>query len=312
MGFGRVTTVPRARDGAVRAADRGLALVVVLLWGLNFIAIDIALRDFPPLLFAALRFAVIAVPTVLLVPRPRLPWRWLLGYGAGFGVVQFAFLFLAIDAGMPAGLASLVLQSSAPMTVVLGAALLAERLTPRQMAGVLLAVAGMVVIGAARAESAAFLPFALTLVAAAGWAVGNLCSRLAQPESPFRLVLWMSVVPPLPLLAVSLAVEGPDADLAALRAAAEGEAWAALGALAYIVLLATLVGSGLWATLLKRHAASAVAPYSLLIPVVGMTAAWLVLDERPSLVEVLGGVVVGVGVLLGTTARRRERPVVVP
>jgi O-acetylserine/cysteine efflux transporter len=302
----------RLRVARVRATDKGLALVVVVLWGLNFIAIDIGLRDFPPLLFAALRFAVIAVPTVLLVPRPRLPWRWLLGYGIGFGAVQFAFLFVAIDAGMPAGLASLVLQASAPMTVVLGAVLLAERLTPRQVAGVLLAVGGMTVIGSARAQSAALVPFALTLVAAAGWAMGNLCSRLARPESPFRLVLWMSVVPPLPLLAVSLAVEGVDADLAALRAAAHGEAWAALGALLYIVVLATLVGSGLWATLLKRHPASAVAPYSLLIPVVGMTAAWAVLGERPSELEVLGGVVVALGVLLGTTAGRRDRAVVLP
>src|SRR5687767_11994515 len=109
--------------------DRLRAGVVAVLWGLNFTAIHVSLEHFPPFFLAALRFAVIALPTVLLVPRPAVPLRWLLGYGAGFGVLQFAFLYLAMDAGMPAGLSSLVLQSSAPFTVVLAAVLLRERLS---------------------------------------------------------------------------------------------------------------------------------------------------------------------------------------
>jgi O-acetylserine/cysteine efflux transporter len=93
--------------------DRLLATAVAVLWGGNFLAIHVGLQHFPPLFMAALRFAVIAVPTLLLVPRPRVPLRWLLGYGLGFGTVQFVFLFVAMDIGMPTGLASLVLQASA-------------------------------------------------------------------------------------------------------------------------------------------------------------------------------------------------------
>ena len=109
--------------------DRLLAAAVAVLWGGNFLAIHVGLEHFPPLFMAALRFAVIAVPTLLLVPRPRVPLRWLLGYGLGFGTVQFVFLFVAMDIGMPTGLASLVLQASAPFTVLLGAALLRERMS---------------------------------------------------------------------------------------------------------------------------------------------------------------------------------------
>ena len=101
--------------------DRLLAAVVAVLWGVNFLAIHVGLQHFPPLFLAALRFAVIALPTVLLVPRPQVRLRWLLGYGLGFGTLQFLFLFVAMDVGMPTGLASLVLQASAPFTVVLGA-----------------------------------------------------------------------------------------------------------------------------------------------------------------------------------------------
>ena len=109
--------------------DRLLAALVAVLWGANFLAIHVGLQHFPPLFLAALRFAVIALPTVLFVPRPQVRLRWLLGYGLGFGTLQFLFLFVAMDVGMPTGLASLVLQASAPFTVVLGAVLLRERLT---------------------------------------------------------------------------------------------------------------------------------------------------------------------------------------
>ena len=104
--------------------DRLLAALVAALWGANFLAIHIGLEHFPPLLLAGVRFLVIALPTVALVPRPRVPLRWLLLYGLGFGTVQFLFLFVAMDIGMPTGLASLVLQASAPFTVLLGAVFL--------------------------------------------------------------------------------------------------------------------------------------------------------------------------------------------
>ena len=121
------------------ARHRLIAVSVAVLWGLNFVAIAASLDQFPPLFLVALRFAVIALPTLLLVPWPGVPVRWLLLYGAGFGILQFLFLYTAMAAGMPTGLASLVLQSSAPFTVILGAALLKERLSGRQVVGIIVA-----------------------------------------------------------------------------------------------------------------------------------------------------------------------------
>ena len=280
--------------------DRLLAAVVAALWGANFLAIHVGLQHFPPLFLAALRFAVIALPTVLLVPRPQVRLRWLLGYGLGFGTLQFLFLFVAMDVGMPTGLASLVLQASAPFTVVLGAVLLRERLTPRQGLGIGLAVLGLAAIAVARAQSAALLPVLLTLAGALGWALGNLCSRLAAPPNPLHLALWMSVVPPVPLLLASWVVEGPVAGWDALRAAFTPAGVPGLLAVAYIAGLATVLGTGIWTTLMRRHPAGVVAPYSLLVPVVGMGLAALVLGERPSAVELVAAAVIVGGVLLGT------------
>ena len=199
-------------------------MLVAVLWGLNFVAIHASLEVFPPFLCAALRFGVLAVPTLVLVPRPDVPLRWLLGYGVGFGVAQFAFLYSGMAAGMPAGLASLVLQASGPFTLLLGGLLLDEHIRRRQLVGILVAGPGIAVVGLSRAATAALLPFLLVLLGALGWGSATWASRLAAPRQPLRLALWMSVVPPLPMAALSLAIEGPDRIGGALRAAATGAA----------------------------------------------------------------------------------------
>ncbi|WP_028927444.1 EamA family transporter [Pseudonocardia acaciae] len=287
--------------------DRLAALLVVVLWGGNFLAMHIALEHFPPLLLAAVRFLVIAVPTVLLVPRPNVRWRWLVGYGFFFGTAQFPFLFMGMKLGLPTGLASLVLQAAAPFTVLLGAVLLRERLARRQVTGVLLAVGGLAAIAVARSAVAPALPLVLGLLAALSWAFGNLCSRRADPAEPMRFMLWMSVVPPVPLFALSLAVEGPGAMGEALASAVTPGGWAGLAALGYLVLCATVLGLGVWTALLTRYPAGTVAPYCMLVPVVGMGLAALVLGERPSWVELVAGAVIVGGVLLGTPRPPRPR-----
>lgn len=282
-------------------------MAVALMWGLNFIAIDASLRHFPPMLLVALRFALIAVPAVLLVKRPDVPLRWLIGYGLGFGTLQFLFLYWGMASGMPAGLASLVLQASGPFTVLLGATFLRERVTGPQVLGILVAVGGLAVVGWQRAEHASVVPFLLTLAGALGWAVGNVCNRQARAANPLHLTLWMSVVPPLPMLALSLAVEGPSRIAGALTGFGEPGAVGAVVGLLYTVVIGTVLGSGLWTWLMSRHPAGVVAPFSMLVPVVGMTAAWLVLGETVTPPEALGGVLVVGGVLLGGLRRRSDR-----
>ncbi|MFA4840223.1 MAG: EamA family transporter [Agrococcus sp.] len=289
--------------------ERLLAVLVAVLWGLNFLAIHLSLEQFPPFFLVALRFALIALPTILLVPRPDVPLRWLIGYGLGFGTLQFLFLYWALATGMPVGLASLVLQASAPFTVVLGATVLRERLDRGQVAGIVLAVAGLTVIGAQQLGTAAIGPFLLTLLGALGWALGNLSSRLARPSKPLHLTLWMSVVPVAPMLATSLWVEGPDRIAQSFTGLGTSTGLWALAGLGYTILLGTVVGSGIWTWLLSRHPAARVAPFSMLVPVVGLLTAWVALGETLSAAEITGAGIVVLGVLLGSgalSARRRS------
>jgi O-acetylserine/cysteine efflux transporter len=295
--------------------DRLLALLVAVCWGVNFPATALGLQHFPPLFMVAVRFTLLSIPTILFVPRPKVALRWFLGLGIGTGTVQFALLYVAMAMGLPSGLASLVLQACVPFTVILGAVFLRERLNGRQLVGVLVAVAGLSVIAvhrAAEGSAAALVPVLLCVAAGLGWAVGNICSRQARAPKPLHLTLWMSVVPPVPLLALSLLLEGPRRDWDSLRTAFTLEALPAVLGLLYIVLVASLLGYGLWNTLLARNASSVVAPFAMLVPVAGVLSAWLFFGEVPDLVELVAGVLVVGGVLYGSRTGRPTPPGVPP
>ena len=281
-----------------------LALAVAVVWGVNFVLIDVGLRTFPPLLFVALRFTLVAIPAVFFVARPPIPVRHLLAVGCFLSAGQFALLFTAMHVGLPAGLASLVVQLQAVFTVALAVALLGERPGRAQLAGSALALGGIVLIGVARSGHG--LPVGallLGIAASASWGVGNVVTRVAKAPSAIALLVWSSLVPPLPLLALSLALEGPHADARAFAHIDAG----AVGALLYVVLAATAFGYGSWTWLLRRHPASRVAPFALFVPVVGIASAWLFLGERPSVLELAGAAVVLCGLGLVSAALRPGR-----
>ncbi|MFJ4222495.1 EamA family transporter [Curtobacterium luteum] len=296
------------------ARDRLLAVVVAVAWGLNFPATALALDHFPPFLLAALRFTLLAAPTVLFVPRPRIPFGRLLLVGFGLGVLQFAFLYLSMASGMPSGLASLVLQASAPFTVVLAGVFLRERLTGRQVVGVTIAVCALAAIAVHRAQAAALLPVVLALCGALGWAIGNVATRRAAAPNPLHLTLWWSIVPPVPMAVLSFVVEGPSRIGQALGTVFTRAALPADLGLLYIVLVATLVGYGIWSRLMGTYPSSTVAPFSMLVPVVGVLASWVAFGEVPDAVEVVAGAVVVGAVLWSSRPARRARsaPSVLP
>lgn len=286
---------------------RLLATLVAVLWGVNFIAIHASLEQFPPFFTVALRWFPLAVAALLFVPKPDVAWRWILLYGLGFGILQFTFLYWGMAAGMPAGLASLVLQSSAPFTVVLGA-LAGERLSPRRGLGVLVAIAGLAIVGSQRGDVSAAWPFVLTVLGGLGWAFGNLAVRRARSTQPVRLTMWMSIVPPLPMLALSLVVEGPQRIADSVTSAGTSVGVLAIVGLLYTSLIATVIGTGIWSWLMAQHPAGMVAPFSMLVPVTGLTAAWVLLGERPAAVEWVGCAVVVAGVLITAAGRTAAAP----
>ena len=274
--------------------DLLLALVVIIVWGLNFVVIKVGLHDMPPMLLGALRFMLAAFPAILFVRRPQIPLRWLLAYGLTISLGQFAFLFYAMSVGMPAGLASLVLQSQAFFTLLFAALLLGERLRMANLFGLLVAAGGLLLIGLQGDRLMTMAGFFLTIGAASMWALGNIVTRRLGKVNLVGLVVWGSLVPPLPFLALSWLLEGPEVIGAALR----GISLDSILVLIYLAFGATILGYGLWSRLLSRYPASQVAPFSLLVPVVGLTSSALLLDERLGPLQVLGALLVMLGLLI--------------
>src|ERR1044072_2974436 len=282
-------------SGAMSPRHLLLALGLAVAWGVNFVVIRVGLDHFPPLLFSALRFLVAAVPAILLLRHPGVPWRWVALVALTLGIVKFGLLFTGMAAGMPPGLSSLVLQTQAVFTAVFAVVLLGERLTARQVAGLAVAIAGIGLIAVDLGATSPVGAFVLVIGAAAMWGVSNVAVRRASPPDMLCFMVWVSALATLPLFALSAVVEGPRRDWEALRTAT----WSAIGAVGYVGLVATVAGFGIWGYLIRTYSASTVAPFSLLVPVFGIGTSALLLGEEISPLKLLAGALIIAGVLAG-------------
>jgi O-acetylserine/cysteine efflux transporter len=278
----------------------GTALLIAAIWGFNFVVIKVGVSAVPPLFLAALRFLFSALPAVFLVKRPAAPPGRVAAYGLLLGVGEFGFLFTAIKLGAPAGISSILLQSQAFFTALLAAAALGERLRAHNALGMAVAAAGLAVFAFAGASASPgggglSLPLiGMILLAGLGWAAANVEARRMPGAGGLGLMAWSSLVSPVPLAALSLIFEGPQA----IAASASRASLLTVGALAYLVVLSTLVGYGLWNGLIMRHGAARIAPFSLLVPVFALASASLALGERIGALDVAGAALILAGLLI--------------
>lgn len=277
-----------------------LALVVVALWGFNFVVMKWGLESVPPLLLMALRFAFAAVPAVFFIKRPNCAWAWIVGFGLILGVAKFSLLIVGLKLGMPAGLSSLVLQVQAFFTMAFAVVLLGDRPLPVQIGGAVIAALGIAVIGSGRLEGASLGPLLMVIAAAACWGLANIVAKKAGRVDMLAFVVWSSLFAPLPLLALSLTIEGPQAVAAALS----GMTWKGIGSVLFQAGPTTLFGFAIWNGLLGRLPVATVAPFSLLVPVFGMTSGVIFLGESIGMREALGAALVIAGLIVNVFGPR--------
>ena len=279
-----------------------LALAVAAVWGANFVLIAIGLRELPPVLFCALRYTACALPLVFFLPRPKVDPKLLVAYAAVQFVGQFVLLFSAIAVGLPAGLASLLVQTQAFFTMLLAVPLHGERPHRLQWGGAAVALAGVGAIGTHLPGDAPVLGVVLVLCAALSWAIGNLLTKRLGHAEPKALVAWASLVAAPVLFAGSLAFEGPQRVGAALGAISP----TGIGVVLANAYAATLFGYGAWSLLLRRYPAATVAPFSLLVPLFGIacTAWWL--DEQLDGWTALAAALVLAGLALNLLGARKR------
>jgi O-acetylserine/cysteine efflux transporter len=273
-----------------------LAVLVAALWGFNFVVIKVGLEDVPPLLLSSLRYALASLAVLVIAPRRSMPWRWIAAVALIIGVVKFSLLFIGMDVGVPAGLASLVLQAQAFFTLLFAAAVLGERPRRLQIAGMALAFTGIGLV-ALQADGGAVSVggLALVVLAAAAWGAGNLVIKRAGPSDMVGFMIWTCVL--------------------------SHPTWAGVASVSYLALFATVIGWTAWGFLLGRYSPGMVAPFSLLVPVFGLVSGALVLGEALTVLDLAAAVLILAGlacIVLRSTrsqlslATKRRSPSVQP
>jgi O-acetylserine/cysteine efflux transporter len=252
-----------------------VVLSIVLIWGVNFIAVFIGLKTLPPFLLCAIRFGLSALPWVFFMPRPRGALKLIVGYGLLNFAMQFGLLFTGIHLGVSPGLASLVLQVQVFFSMGLSFVFFQDKPSAFKVAGSLISFIGIGIVAMHVEEGGTFLGLIFLLMAALSWSAGNMFTKKVNSESPLALVVWGNLFAFPVMAGVSLFYDGP----AVIMESLQHSSWATVAAVFYIVYLSTHIGYGLWGFLMKSYSTSAVVPFTLMIPVVGFLSSALYLGE---------------------------------
>ncbi len=277
-----------------------LALLVVAVWGFNFVVIKVGLEGVPPLFLAFTRFFLTSIPAVLFVKKPEVPFHMIIWFGLIMFALQFAFLFLGMYAGITPSLASLLMQLQVFFSILLAVVVFKERLHIWQIVGGFVAAGGIALVASHFGEGVTLSGFLLVIASAASWGIGNVLSKKIGKVNMLALIVWGSLIAWPPLLLLSLAVEGVPAILDCLTHLT----WLSTGTVLYIAYLSTLFAFAIWSWLIHHHPLTTIAPFTLLVPVFGMIGSTLVLGEPLQSWKILAAVLVISGLCINLLGPR--------
>ncbi len=269
-------------------------LLVVTIWGANFTVIKLGLGEMPPILLSSLRFAFAALPAVFFLPRPKCSWKYVVGFGVVLGCIKFSLLFLGMDLGLSAGVSSLVLQLQAFFTLILGFFVLSEKIGPHRYLAMVVAFFGVGLLLFVSDGSITAIGLVLVIAAAAAWGVANIIMKQAGSVQMLSFVVWASLIPPIPLAILSFLTE----DRANIGALTDQVSWIGIGSILYLAYPVTLLGFAIWGRLLSTLPVGLVAPFTLLVPIVGMATSALVLGEDFGTIKIISAILVMAGLLI--------------
>lgn len=279
-----------------------LVLLVVMVWSINYLFIHIGLKELPPIFLVFARFFFTCFPAIFFVKRPHVPFKLLLGYALAMFCMKFTFLFVAMKVGTSVGLASILLQLQVFFTLCFAALFLRERLQRSQMIGAVVAFSGILVVGINLGQSISALGLILMLASAASFGAGNIiCKKMGQINT-ISLLVWASIIAWPILLGVSCLIEGVDNIKLSLKHVSA----MSLVSISYTTLLSTFFAFGVWSFLLQRYPLATVAPFTLLVPILGMLSSAIFLGEPLESWKILSGALVSSGLIINFLGSRRR------
>lgn len=269
-----------------------LAVLVAFIWGVNFVVIKIGLNSFPPLFFTSLRFFFAAVPAIFFVRRDGIGWKWIISIGIFLGIITFGLLFVGMYQGVSSGLSSILLQIQVPFTIILSILFLRSKPTIIQIAGIILAACGIGLLMVTKNEDSTVIGILLIIVGGFSWAIANTLMKLIGKVDMFKLIVWISIIPPIPLLLLSLIFEKGQVQ------AITNVSVLGMGSVLFISWISTIFAFSIWGKLLNKYQAQQVTPFALLVPIFGIIAGNTLLHEKLDTKEIIASILVLIGLLI--------------
>lgn len=279
-----------------------MAILVAAIWGFNFVAVKVGLQEIPPFLYGASRFIIAALPA-LFFKRPNVSWTLIAGIGLTLGVMKFTLMFMGIHLGVAAGLASLILQSQVFFTIGLSVYFYKARVSANHVLGMIIASLGIILIGWQMHAESTLIGFGMLFAAAISWSFSNILYRKAGNVDMFSLTVWTSVIPPIPMLIGDYLYEGGDSMVLALTSMTP-ISWLCLF---YTACASTWIGATVWGMLLRTYEPHRVAPFSLLVPIFGMSFSSFILGEEFSTLISIACVLVFIGLIVNQWSPESNR-----
>jgi O-acetylserine/cysteine efflux transporter len=268
--------------------------LVMIVWGVNFSVIKIGLGSISPWLLSASRFLFVVFPAILFVPKPQCHWKWVVLFGLFSGVLQFSLLAFGIEEGMSPGLASVVLQVHVFFTIIVGIIFLKEKINMIDVLGLIVGFSGLFLLGSSKDTNTTLLAVALVVLSALSWAFANVVTKKAGSINMLSFIVWSSLIPVVPLLAVSLYFDGWDEIVRSV----ESIDLIGSASLFYISYITTIFGFGCWSIMIKLYGSASVAPFTLMVPVFGILSDYLIFGSQLTSIEIFSAVCIFVALVI--------------
>lgn len=279
----------------MKKSDLLLGIIVMIVWGLNFSVIKMGVNEIDPLLLTAFRFTLAAFPALLFVKKPNVPWRYLIAYGWIFAIGVWGMATWSIDAGLSAGMASVLLQMNVAIGLFLGYFILKESLPFNKILGAAIALGGLLLSLTVTDGSVTQQGLFLILLAALAWSTASIIIKKSNTKQVFAFSLWAMACAPAPLFLIVYLQSGSDAFIQ-LPNQLNGHVIFSVLFQAYPV---TLVGYWIWNRLLVSYPLTTVAPLTLLVPIFGLIGGVIFYQEEIGIIKLIASACVISGILIG-------------
>ncbi len=273
--------------------DCSLAFIMLCIWGSNYAIAKLGLQYVPPFAFMALRFTLTAAMLLPFISFSTQNIKEVFVYSVLIGLVHFGGIFSALSIA-DAATVIIISQISVPLSLLLATLLLNEKMRWPQIVGVMIAISGVIIFTGNPHFDGGIKSVIFILIGAAAWSIGTIWMKKKLFISYIMINFWMSVfsVPMLLIASWSLG-ENTTSSILDITPLAGLTVF-------FQALFVVIIGYGIWNHLIQKYDVKNVAPLTLLVPFSGLFFAWIILGEKLSLIDVVGGglTLLGVGFIV--------------